>query len=127
MNPLTTEWVGKAEGDYASAGREYRVRHNPNNDLVCFLAQQMAEKYLKGFLQEHGLPFRKTHDLIELLNLCLSIDPMIDLQRPNLDILNDYSVRYYYPGEWANKAQARQAFQAATDVRMFMRGRLGLP
>ena len=127
MNQLTTEWVGKADGDYASAGREYRVRHNPNYDLVCFLAQQTAEKYLKGFLQEHGMPFRKTHNLIELLNLCLPVDATIDLQRPNLDILNDYSVDYRYPGEWANKDDARQAFRAATDVRTFMRARLGLP
>lgn len=127
MSPLTAEWVGKAEGDYASAGREYRVRHNPNHDLVCFLTQQMAEKYLKGFLQENGVRFRRTHNLLELLNLCLPIDPMIDLQRPNLDLLNDYSVDYRYPGEWANKDDARQAYRAATDVRTFMRGRLGLP
>lgn len=50
MNPLTTEWVEKAEGDYATAKRESRVRRNPNYDAVCFHAQQMAEKYLKAFL-----------------------------------------------------------------------------
>jgi len=25
MNDLTIEWIAKAEGDYASAGREYRA------------------------------------------------------------------------------------------------------
>ena len=56
MNPLTTEWVDKAEGDYHTARREYRVRKTPNYDAVCFRAQQTAEKYLKAFLQEQGKP-----------------------------------------------------------------------
>ena len=80
MNPLTMEWINKAEGDYVTAGRESRVRNNPNYDIVCFLSQQMAEKYLKAFLQEHGIAFPRTHNLITLLNLCLAVNPMIDLQ-----------------------------------------------
>jgi HEPN domain-containing protein len=127
MNPLTVEWIKKAEGDYASCGREVRARRNPNYDSACFHAQQMAEKYLKGFLQEHGVPFRKTHNLIDLLSLCLPIDATLDLQRPSLVLLNRYAVRYRYPGDWADKTEARQAYRAATDVRRFMRARLGLP
>jgi len=127
MSPLTAEWVDKAEGDYATAGREYRVRHNPNYDIVCFLAQQMAEKYLKAFLQENGQPFPKTHHLITLLTLCLPIDAIVDLQRPTLVLLNRYAVRYRYPGEWADKNEARQAYRAAEDFRRFMRTLLGLP
>ena len=38
MNPLTLEWVLKAEGDYATAGREVRARKNPNYDAACFHA-----------------------------------------------------------------------------------------
>ena len=26
MNPLTVEWIDKAEGDYTSSGREWRLR-----------------------------------------------------------------------------------------------------
>lgn len=54
MNVLTLEWIAKAEGDYASAGREYRARRNPNYDAACFHAQQVAEKYLKAWLQEQA-------------------------------------------------------------------------
>ena len=36
MNPLTLEWVEKAEGDFITAGREYRARKTPNYDAVCF-------------------------------------------------------------------------------------------
>ena len=86
----------------------------------------MAEKYLKAFLQEHGIAFPRTHNLITLLNLCLPINPMIDLQRPNLDLLNDYAVDYRYPGEWADRDEALRSYRAATDFRTFMRARLGL-
>jgi len=65
MNPLTREWVSKAEGDFATAERELRARKQPNLDAACFHAQQCAEKYLKAFLQEKGIPFGKTHNLAE--------------------------------------------------------------
>lgn len=71
MNPLTLEWVQKAEGDYVAAWREYRARKAPNYDAACFHAQQCVEKYLKAVLQEAGVYFTKTHDLEALLNLCL--------------------------------------------------------
>lgn len=42
MNPLTLEWVEKAEGDLLTARREYRARRSPNYDAVCFHAQQAS-------------------------------------------------------------------------------------
>ena len=48
MNPLTFEWIEKAEGDLVTTLRELRARRSPNYDASCFHAQQMAEKYLKG-------------------------------------------------------------------------------
>ena len=67
MNPLTSEWVTKAEGDFATAGRELRARKAPNYDAACFHAQQCAEKYLKALLQEANMPSGRTHNLIALL------------------------------------------------------------
>ncbi len=75
MNPITQEWVDKAEGDFATAGRELNVTASPNYDAVCFHAQQCIEKYLKARLQEAGVQFGKTHDLSVLLNLALPIEP----------------------------------------------------
>jgi HEPN domain-containing protein len=54
MNPLTLEWINKAEGDLISAQREYRARNQPNYDSACFHAQQCIEKYLKAWLHESG-------------------------------------------------------------------------
>jgi HEPN domain-containing protein len=72
MNPLTLEWVDKAEGDYLTANREYRVRKAPNYDAVCFHAQQASEKYLKAVLQENAKSIPRIHSLAELLALVSS-------------------------------------------------------
>lgn len=74
MNPLTREWIEKAEGDFATAGREIQAEEMPNYDAVCFHAQQCAEKYIKALLQEANIPFGKIHNLIVLLNQLLPVD-----------------------------------------------------
>jgi HEPN domain-containing protein len=126
MNELTAEWIEKAEGDYATAERELRVRQRPNYDAVCFHAQQTIEKYIKAFLQEHGASFPKTHSLIELLEITLPIDTSFELQRNLLVQLERYAVRYRYPGESADKVEARTALHTAKVVRTFIRQRLAL-
>ncbi len=124
MNDLTAEWIAKAEGDYATAGRELRARRRPNYDAVCFHAQQAVEKYLKAFLQENGADFPKTHSLIELLQLVVPLDAGFEWQRDLLIRLERYAVRYRYPGESADLDEARSAFKAAQAVRRFIRQRL---
>jgi HEPN domain-containing protein len=54
MKPITTEWVGKAEADFATAQREGTAPEEPNYDATCFHAQQCAEKYMKAQLVELG-------------------------------------------------------------------------
>jgi HEPN domain-containing protein len=126
MNALTTEWIEKAEGDFATAGRELRARRYPNYDAVCFHAQQVAEKYLKAFLQEHGRTFPKTHNLVELLELCLAVDPEFEAQRNRLIVLDRYAVRYRYPGDAADKEEARDAYRTTRTLRVLFRAKLGL-
>ena len=55
MNPLTHEWIQKAEEDFEAAQRLSRSRTIPLWNAVCFHAQQCAEKYLKACLQEEEL------------------------------------------------------------------------
>jgi HEPN domain-containing protein len=126
MNALTIEWVEKADGDFATAGRELRARRYPNYDAACFHAQQVAEKYLKAFLQEHDRSFPKTHNLVELLELCLVVDPDFEIQRNRLIVLDRYAVLYRYPGDAADKDEARDAYGIARMLRVFFRAKLGL-
>ena len=39
MNETVKEWVGKAQADFATAGRELRAEASPNFDAVCFHPQ----------------------------------------------------------------------------------------
>jgi HEPN domain-containing protein len=126
MNTLTAEWLEKAEGDYATAARELRARKQPNYDAVCFHVQQCAEKYLKAFLQERGTSFPKTHSLLDLLKLCVTLDASFEFQRDLLIQIDRYSVRYRYPGESADRDEAKQAMHTLKSFRVFIRQRLGL-
>ena len=64
MKPITAEWVGKAEGDFATVERGIAgACSNPNCDGVCFRAQQCAEKicrrcriFRRAALTALGLP-----------------------------------------------------------------------
>jgi HEPN domain-containing protein len=110
MNSLAIEWVNKAEGDYFTAKREVKVIKFPNYDGVCFNCQQLAEKYLKAFLQENGHAIPKTHILMDLLALCIKIDPTFQFIQSDLNILEGYAVHFRYPGESAEKDEAKKCF-----------------
>lgn len=126
MKPATREWVEKAEGDFATAGRELRARKAPNFDAACFHAQQCAEKYLKALLQENGKRFGKVHHLGVLLDLVGAIDPAWESLRFALERLTLYAVQVRYPGERADKLAARDAVALAHDVRSRARRALRL-
>ncbi|MBI5194263.1 MAG: HEPN domain-containing protein [Nitrospirae bacterium] len=126
MKPLTREWIEKAEGDFATAGREIRARKRPNYDAVCFHAQQCSEKFLKAILQEQDIPFGKTHNLIILLELIIPAQPSLELLRPSLEILTGFGVHVRYPGESADKATAREALTHCRVIRFEARRLLGL-
>ena len=126
MKPLTREWFAKAEGDFATASREIRVRKSPNYDAVCFHAQQCAEKYVKALLQEAEVAFGKTHHLVALLELALTVEKSRELLRPQLQSLNAYSVSVRYPGEAADKEMAQEALRLAKSIRSEVRQKLGL-
>ncbi len=59
--------------------------------------------------------------LVELRELCLPLDASFEFLRDLLILLDGYSVRYRYPGESANKDEAKTAFQTIRQVRAFMR------
>ncbi|MGD8405802.1 MAG: HEPN domain-containing protein [Anaerolineales bacterium] len=126
MIPATVEWVSKAEGDFATAGREVRARKMPNYDAVCFHGQQCAEKYLKAVLQENNIPIPKIHFLLELLAMILKFDSSYEFLKADLEVLENYSVRYRYPGISSDLQEAKGAYNAAKAVRAFIRQKLGL-
>ncbi len=109
-----------------TAQREYRARNRPNYDAVCFHAQQTAEKYLKAWLQEADKVIPRIHNLVELVSLCLEVDPTFSILELELRGLDSYAVRTRYPGQNANKEEARKAIETSKNVRVFIRKKLGL-
>jgi HEPN domain-containing protein len=126
MQPLTLEWIAKAEGDFATALRELRARKNPNYDAACFHAHQCAEKYLKARLQEAGIAAGRTHDLVHLLDLALPVEPAWVPLRSHLRALTTLGGDVRYPGFAATRALARDMVSHAREVRLVIRQGFGL-
>lgn len=127
MNPLTQEWVDKAEGDFTTAKREFSATVDPNFDAVCFHSQQCAEKYFKACLHKANIEFPRTHDLVALMDLLASLGKTPKISRVDLQKLTLSSVALRYPGFFANKKAARWALGQCRKVRRFCRQLLGLP
>ena len=71
----------------------------PLLDEAVFHCQQAAEKAFKGFLTWHGCTFRKTHNLEEIGEQCLAIDPSLHEFVDQAVPLSEYAWRLRYPGE----------------------------
>ncbi|MBI4844083.1 MAG: HEPN domain-containing protein [Nitrospirae bacterium] len=120
------EWISKAEQDYQTAVTMARKRKQPAPDVVGFHSQQCAEKYLKAFLISKKVDFPKTHDLIELLEFAITKDPLIEIFRADLRILNPFSVQFRYPGESATLKESMTALKTMKKIRKFFRAKFEL-
>ena len=91
-------WLSKAAKDLAAA--DYELRADPPfvEDIV-FHSQQAAEKSLKAFLSWHVIPFRKTHNLVELGEACSQIDQNLESLLRSAAPLTEYAWKFRYPGD----------------------------
>ena len=126
MNPLTLEWIQKAEGDYTIM-RQNHQSSTPVYDAICFHAQQCIEKYLKAWLQEADIPFSKTHNLKDLLSLIVPIIPSWQAWHEDFSAFTTHAVDLRYPGEFATAEDADHAVRICTQVRQAVRVQLKLP
>src|SRR5215813_8228782 len=125
MKPETAEWIDKAEGDWKVAQREMQAP-DPVWNVVCFLAEQCAEKYLKSFLEEHNIAFQKIHDLVVLLNASTGLLPALEPLKPQLAHLSTFGIAARYPGVQADQPAAESAMRIGEEVRTAVRVSLGL-
>jgi HEPN domain-containing protein len=126
MKRRTREWIDKAEGDLAVALREMAAPA-PVYDVICFHAQQCAEKYLKALLEEHKIYFDKTHDLLVLLELAAGNLPELDPLKAELDHLGSFGIAVRYPGAAADREAAEEAVRLAEEVRSVLKAKLEPP
>ena len=126
MNPLTLEWIRKAEGDYTIMHQNYHSS-NPIHDAICFHAQQCIEKYLKAWLQETNIPFTRTHDLERLLSLILPTLPDWEVWQADFSTISEHAVDFRYPGKEATATDVQHAIETCIRVRQAIREQLELP
>ena len=120
VNPLTLEYIEKAEGDYADA-KWLQQAPKPNYDNICFHAQQAIEKYLKAWLQETNRPVPRTHDLVELLDLIVPVLPAWNRWRNDFSLFTKHAVDSRYPGYFATTNDAADAMRICIEVRQAIR------
>ena len=125
MNPLTLEWIQKAEEDYNSA-KWLQQAPDPVYNPICFHVQQCIEKYLKAWLQEANVPVPKTHNLEELLALIVPTLPAWSQWQPDFEIITEYAVEARYPGDSATADDTQHAIHVCEAVRHAVRTSLKL-
>lgn len=118
------DWVVKAEEDYLAAQSLRRKRKPALNNVVCFHAQQCAEKYLKAFLTRERIVFPKTHDLLDLLELARKAQSALELLRPDFEYLQPYAVAFRYPGEVATRQEAKRSVGIVSHIREIIRNHI---
>lgn len=116
MNPLTLEWIEKAEGDY-SAARQVYLGSDPVYHVICFLAQQCTEKYLKAYLQEMNIPIIRTHNLSQLLDLILPTIPEWSVWKSELSKLSEFAVDTRYPVQTPSQSDVEDAMETCEKIR----------
>ncbi len=126
MNPLTLEWMQKAEKDYAAV-EWLQQAPIPDYDIICFHIQQCIEKYLKAWLQEANIPIPRSHDLKELLALIVPTVPLWQTWELDFSEISKHAVATRYPGDSATVDTAAHAMKICDQVRHAIRAQLKLP
>lgn len=86
----------------------------------------MCEKYFKARLTEAAKVFPRTHDLLQLLNICTSVEPLWASYAKAVDAMSDYAVDFRYPGHSATLREAKIALKTCRSIRAEARRSLGL-
>lgn len=121
-------WVGKAEHDRTAIGALVAAP-DPPWDILCFHAQQLAEKYLKALLVHHGRNPPKIHDLETLLKACVEFDNTLSALVPVCALLTQFGglSRYTDTPDEKFEAAAGALVAGAEQVRSAVRASMGLP
>jgi HEPN domain-containing protein len=110
-------WLSKAGKDLAAADYE-SLAQPPFAEDIVFHSQQAVEKSLKAFLCWHRIPFRKTHNLVELGEACTQIEQGLESLLRRAAPLTEYAWRFRYPGdpEEPSPKEAADALTIACEV-----------
>lgn len=119
---IPNDWfrIGNNELEFAKLGFNGSGAFYPS---ICFMCQQTAEKYLKGFLLFSKKTYPKIHDLTELIKLCGKVDSDFLKFLGEADYLSQYYLVVRYPIEYkeASRKEAKEAIEAAEKIINFIK------
>jgi len=90
-------WLAQADEELATARRLASDTETPPR-IACFLAHLAAGKSMKAWLISLGIPFRRVHDLAELLAL-MPADAAGEIDVADLQMLNPWTILGRYPDD----------------------------
>jgi HEPN domain-containing protein len=86
--------------------------HKVGDEVIGFHCQQAAEKLLKAVLSDRGVPFRKTHDVGQLMDLVAASGDSLPEEFEQLEALTPFAVIYRYDAydseETLDRTKARE-------------------
>lgn len=116
----TMEWIRRAEDDEINAAAILKDRDGTPM-MVCFICNQMAEKYLKAFLVYAIHDYPKIHPLDKLLKLCAKNDSAFGALQEEAILLNGYYTEARYPDSLPVESftweMAEEAYEAAKKIK----------
>ena len=98
---LVQEWFRYSQNDLVSARHLFENLYPKQTEIACYLSQQCSEKALKGYLLFKDAEPLRTHNLVQLCQMCMEYDASFS---EILDICSDltpYGVAVRYPNELA--------------------------
>ncbi len=103
IESLLCAWIEKAEADLDAAEQLAPNAANGvrRREIVGFLCQQAAEKYIKTLLTYYQVEFPKTHDIERLLDLMAGVNSEAAEAMTDAKWLTPFGAKTRYPGDAA--------------------------
>ena len=123
INDIVQEWLNFAEMDLETAQYLSEKIHKPPLEIICYHSHQSAEKYLKALIISYNDIPPKTHDLEDLLKICVNLSNLdfSDIAKECV-VLTRYAVQPRYPLEiHIEESDMRQALKDAEKIREFIK------
>jgi len=115
----TKEWFRKAEHELMFLETAPFDLEDPPTDTACRLAHMAAEFSLKAYLVLNKQKIEKTHQLGDVLDLCISInqDHSFESLREDCIHLTKYKLEMTYPGNVPEEIEVEEAKMAIDNAR----------
>jgi HEPN domain-containing protein len=99
MEGSIVEWLRLARMDIATSRHMFDTYYPKPLEVICFHAQQAAEKMLKCYLISQCIEVPKTHDLQVLCDMCIERHERFNEIYDAAVLLTRYAVIPRYPAE----------------------------